>query len=510
MANRKKRHGKSAGVTIEQIEEVVENVLAKAMGGKDEDESLTEKIKSALEAAKSQKDEDGDVDFTSDELAEILEGVMEEFKTSDGREEPTDEDEKSDDNDDEEKSDDDDDEEKSDDDDDGEKRRKFSQADHQRKGGKPPVQRKYSNIYLNVNQPESRPEKKNIPPEVRLGRAVKCLSVFGRNDPEEAAYHAKKKYGDEQMAREFKALTATSPSGGGFLIPEVYMDEIIELLYTKTVLTELGARKVPMPNGNLTIPKMTTGTRATWGGENRKIAKTSPEVGNIKLSSKRLEAIVQQSRELVMSTNYTADQIFGEDLTRRMYLGLDYGGMFGKGGEFQPRGIVNTPGIEVINAMNMRDDALSDDNGKITADFPVHVRSLVLAKNVDDLALGWAFNSMVEGYLMNLKTTTGAYIYREEMTNGKLLGFPFRISNQIATDNNNRTDILFGNWADLLIGEQMGLETYTTMDGTWRNESGEVVSAFEENQVATRALMYVDIAVRHAESFAHIKNVKIV
>ena len=72
------------------------------------------------------------------------------------------------------------------------------------------------------------------------------------------------------------------------------------------------------------------------GRRARKIAKSQPTFGNIKMSAKRLEAIVPQTRELLMSTNYSADALFANDLTRRMELGLDYGGMFGSGGEFQP------------------------------------------------------------------------------------------------------------------------------------------------------------------------------
>lgn len=391
------------------------------------------------------------------------------------------------------------------------KRRKSFTYKHQtksaRKSAASPVQRKYSNIYMSRGSvaPAS---KKSIPPAVQLARAIKCLDVFGKHDPDAAAFYASKKYDDGDMAREFKALSATNPAAGGYLIPEIYLDQIIELLYSKTVIFELGAQKVPMANGNLNIPKMTGGARATWGGEARKIVKTQPTYGNIRLSAKRLEAIVPQTRELLMSTNYSADQLFANDLTRRMELGLDFGAMFGKGGEFQPLGVFTDKEVEHVDAKTVGNTDLADTNGKITADFPVYVRSKVLAKNVDDQKLGWAFNSVLEGYLMNLKTTTGAYIYREEMNTGKLLGFPYRVSNQITTDSTGLTELAFGNWADLLVGEQMGLETYTTLDGSWVDEDGNQHNAFEENLAATRALMYVDIAARHKESFLHVKNIK--
>ena len=73
---------------------------------------------------------------------------------------------------------------------------------------------------------------------------------------------------------------------------------------------------------------------------------------------------------------------------------------------------------------------------------------------------------------MNLKTDTGAYIYRDEMGAGKLLGFQYKVSNQIPTNEMGLTELFFGNWADLLVGDQMGLETYTTLDGTWTDENG--------------------------------------
>lgn len=371
-----------------------------------------------------------------------------------------------------------------------------------------PAQRKYSSIYLSRGTSGGGSDKKTIPPAIQLARAIKCLDVFGRHDPDAASFYARKKYGDAEMSREFKALSATNPGGGGYLIPEVYLADIVELLYAKTVIFGLGAQKVPMANGNLNIPRMTSGARATWGGEGRKIAKSQPAFGNIKLSAKRLEAIVPQTRELLMSTDFSADQIFANDLTRRMELGLDFGAMFGKGGEFQPLGVFADKEVEHLDATKLNNTDLASAAGVITADFPVFVRSKVLAKNVDDAHLGWAMNSVLEGFFMNMKTTTGAYIYRDEMTGGKLLGFPYLVSNQITTSDGGTTELAFGNWSDLLVGEQMGLETYTTLDGSWVDEAGVQHNAFEENLAATRALMYVDIAARHKESFIHVSNIK--
>lgn len=370
------------------------------------------------------------------------------------------------------------------------------------------VQRKYSNIFLAKPEEVTGRKKKAAPPDVMLARAIKCIDIWGRQDPERAAYFAQKNYGDFEMSREFKALSATGPSYGGYLIPEVYMDDIIELLYPKTVIFELGAQKVPLDKGNLNIPKMTAGTRATWRGEQRKITKTAPEFGNIKLSAKSLSAIVPQSRELLMSTSYSSDAMFANDLTRRMQLGLDYGGLYGTGGEFMPLGIYYNKEVEKIDVTKL-DAMYASTTGVITADFPVYLRSIVMQKNIDDQRLGWTFNSMLEGFLMNMKTDTGTYIYRDEMQAGKLLGAPYKVSNQIPVSSTGLTELFFGNWADMLIGDQMGLETFTTLEGSWLDDEGTTHNAFEENLAATRATMYDDIGVRHGESFIVANKIKV-
>lgn len=532
MPNPKKPAGAAAGKSLkmcaDDLKELIKSAVKEAMGaeesaGLDADDTplegvtagdvmdiIEQAVASADEKRKARKEAGEEVgDLTPDEIvAEAValldavsaapdEGAEDDTADTEGKEDP-----------------DADGEGKEDDTTDGAaKRRKAAPAaSRQRKTAQAtaptPTQRKYSSLFFAAGAAAAKQQKK-VPPMVQLARAIKCLDVFGRHDPDRAAFYARKYYDDQEMHKEFKALSATNPAAGGFLIPEVYLDEVIELLYSKTVIKELGARTIPLETGNLNIPRMTSGTRATWGGEARKIKSTQPTFGNLRLSAKRLEAIVPQTRELIMSTKYSADEIFAADLSRRMELGLDWGGLYGAGGEFQPTGIANTKGVEVVDATKL-DTSLSDATGKLTADFPVYIKSLVLSKNVDDQALGWAFNSFMEGYLMNLKTEDGHYIYRDEMNTGKLLGIPYRTTNQIVTDPKaGTTDMFFGNWADLMIGDQMGLETYTTLDGSWTDENGVQHNAFEENLTGTRALMYDDIGVRHVESFAYIKGCKV-
>ena len=340
-----------------------------------------------------------------------------------------------------------------------------------------------------------------------FGRAVKCIHASG-GDIERAAFIAERKFSDAEMAHEFKALAVTSPTDGGYLVPEVYSKEIIELLYPSTVIYALGARKLGMANGNLNIPKIKTGARAMFTGEGRIISKSSPKFGNVKLSAKKLTALIPMSNDLLRSTNFDNDVIVGQDVTRQMSLGVDWGAILGSGGEFQPLGIVNNKQVYKIDASKL-DKEYADADGHLTAMFPNYMVAVVLRNNVYADGLGFVFNTSVEQYFKSLRDNVGGFIFAEEMNkSGTLAGYPYRTTNLLETVN-GKTQIIFGNWNDLVIGEQGALEIKTSEEGTWTDDAGNMISAFENDQTLIRAINNVDTGLRHEESFAVASNVSV-
>lgn len=333
-----------------------------------------------------------------------------------------------------------------------------------------------------------------------FGRAVKCLHAAGGNF-DNAAFIAERKFMDAEMAREFKALSATVPSDGGYLVPEVYASEIIELLYPATVIFSLGARRLGMSNGNMNIPKTRSGSRAKFVGENRKIPSTAPGFGNLKLSAKKLSAIIPMSNDLLRSTNFDNDVIVGQDITKQMALGVDYGALMGEGGEFQPLGITENKGVLTIDATKLDTDYASS-TGVLTAMFPGYMVAAVLKNNVLAGSLGFTFNTSVEQYFKNLRDNVGGFIFAEEMNKQHtLVGYPYRTTNLFKTVG-GKTKIIFGDWNDLVLGEQGALEIETSREGSWTDEAGNLISAFENDQTIIRAINNVDAGLRHDESFA--------
>ena len=377
----------------------------------------------------------------------------------------------------------------------------------------PAPQRKYANLFLSgaaASTPSASGFKTRIqsmsgPERTKtvygmFGRAVKCLHAAGGNF-DNAAFIAERKFMDAEMAREFKALSATVPSDGGYLVPEVYASEIIELLYPATVIFSLGARRLGMSNGNMNIPKTRSGSRAKFVGENRKIPSSAPGFGNLKLSAKKLSAIIPVSNDLLRSTNFDNDVIVGQDITKQMALGVDYGALMGKGGEFQPVGITENKGVLTIDATKLDTDYASSA-GVLTAMFPGYMVAAVLKNNVLAGSLGFTFNTSVEQYFKNLRDSVGGFIFAEEMNKQHtLVGYPYRTTNLFETVG-GKTKIIFGDWNDLVIGEQGALEIETSREGSWTDEAGNLISAFENDQTIIRAINNVDAGLRHDESFA--------
>lgn len=388
----------------------------------------------------------------------------------------------------------------------------------EKKSGGPGVQkqpeRKYASLFLSTgsgpdgvkqNSFQTRIASMSAPERRKtaygmFGRAVKCIHASG-GDIERAAFTAERKFGDADMAREFKALSATVPADGGYLVPEVYANEIIELLYPSTVIYSLGARRLGMANGNLNIPKIKTGSRAMFAGENRAISRSAPKFGNLKLSAKKLTALIPMSNDLLRSTNFDNDVIVGQDVTKQMALGVDYGALLGTGGEFQPLGITKNKGVLNIDVTSI-DTEYSSNQGVLTAAFPNYLVASVLKNNVYADGLGFVFNTSVEQFFKSLRDEVGGFIFAKEMNeNGTLVGYPYKTTNLLETTG-GKTQIVFGNWNDLVIGEQGALEIETSREGSWTDDAGNLVSAFENDQTLIRAINNVDTGLRHDESFA--------
>lgn len=349
------------------------------------------------------------------------------------------------------------------------------------------VQRKYADVYMNTGaQPQQ--EKSTMAPGIGWVRYQKCM-MRANKDYDHAAHIAKHIYGDEGLERQIKAMSVTSPSDGGYLVPEIYASEVIPLLRDKAIVLKLGATELPMDNGNLNIPKMLSGVSAGYVGEMKKAKESEAKFGNLHLSSKKLMCKVLISNDLIRSNAYGADRLILNDATTAMALAMDKAALMGAGNEFEPLGLLKSKKIPTVALGDAPDEATT---GKLLAK--------LIQANADTSRLGWAMNGYAwQAFYNVVGAVSGMYLYRDQMDAGKLNGHEFALSNQI--EGTTATSIILGNWAEYMIGRQGSMESEMFREGTVTDKDGNTISAVDQDCTILRIIDLHDFGVRHEESF---------
>jgi len=351
------------------------------------------------------------------------------------------------------------------------------------------------------------PEKKSAPiwkmaekpvePSISATRYIKLLAAAGGDDSK-VGDACKKMYPNDDFlnyAVEQKAASATILTEGGSLVPEILATEMIQLLYNELSVMNLGARRIPMPNGNMTIPRMDTGASVGYIGENTNLGKTQQVFGDVRLSAKKLGAIIPVSNDLIRSSSLAADTYIRDDLVRQMRIKMDYVTLYGSGSSNEPAGLTN-----LITASTQK---VGSSTTAFTSDIPVDMLGKLYQANVPMVNPGWIINGSTYAYLLNLKTSTGAYIYREEMLQAKtLIGIKYVVSNQssFTAGSPGYVDLWVGDFSEFVIGEQMAMQVEASREAAYY-DGANTVSAFQRDQTVIRAISVHDFNIRHPVSF---------
>lgn len=338
----------------------------------------------------------------------------------------------------------------------------------------------------------------------RFIRATTLCKLNGKPNDATAIQAQLKAWGDDDIAdvvekdadrRQKAAMAATSPTDGGFLVPEQFSQDVIELLRPASVVRSLVGQTLPMPVGTLNIPKITDGSTAYYQGENTNATKSALKTGNVKLSWKKLIALVPLSNDLVRYSSPGADAIVRNDMIRAMAQRENQAFLRDDGTNASPKGLRYQ--MAPTNLLDVSNPTFTLQT--VATDLGRCILQLINA-NVPLSKAGWLFAPRTWNYLRMLQTTTGAFIYQAEMNNGLLLGYPYRWSTQIPTNLSdhgrvNETEIYFADFDDVVIGEAMSLRVDASMEASYM-DGGTLISAFSQDQTVVRAITEHDFGVR--------------
>lgn len=304
----------------------------------------------------------------------------------------------------------------------------------------------------------------------------------------------------EKDADKRKAMAATQNLDGGFLVPEQFSQDVIELLRPQSVVRSLVGRTIPMPVGSINIPKITDGSTAYYIGENTNATKSQLKTGNVKLTWKKLVALVPLSNDLVRFSSPGADAIVRTDMVRAIAQRENQAFLRDDGTNAGPKGLrywAKSENVIDVSNPTFSIQTVATDLGRCV---------LQLINNYVPLSRpGWLFAPRTWNYLRMLQTTTGAFIYQAEMNNGLLLGYPYRWSPQIpvnltdhgrtATGGTAETEIYFADFDDVMIGEATNLKVEASQEASYM-DGNTLVSAFSLDQTVVRAITEHDFGVR--------------
>ncbi|MCV6626601.1 MAG: phage major capsid protein, partial [Cellvibrionaceae bacterium] len=322
-------------------------------------------------------------------------------------------------------------------------------------------------------------------------RTALAMAAAG-GDTVRAAAFAHDKIGDASVAMAIE----TGAASGGALIPQNTAQEVIELLRHKTVIRRLGARSVPLPNGNLSLPRMSGGATASYVGEGKDVTATESTFDDVQLSAKTMITIVPISNQLVGRTGPQVERIVMDDMLAAMSVREDKAFLRDDGANGTPTG------FKKIAETASRTVQWSGSSNLQKIDEYLDAMILKLM-NSDSLLIkpGWALSPRSYMKLFGLRDGNGNKVY-PEMARGLLKGYPVEHTNSIPAnlgDSTKEAEIYFADFNDIVIGEDGGYTIDFSRDAAYKDKDGKMVSAYSRNQSVLRLTAEHDIGFRHPE-----------
>ena len=311
-------------------------------------------------------------------------------------------------------------------------------------------------------------------------RALKAVSGRDRNNNSQRAIYQ----------------VGTAGQGGNLVETDLLAESFIEVLRNMSVTSALGATYLPGLVGNVDIPRQISATGTYWVGESGALTEAEATFDKVSLRPKTIGALSKISRLMLLQATPAIEMLARRDLMAVGALAIDQVAMSGTGAGNQPTGIVNQAGVGSV---------IGGTNGlALSFDHIIQLQYATKFANAPQSSTGYALNSKAVGYLATLKASTGQYLWDPQggLTNAspdRLKGRPYAESQQLRSNLTKGTssgicsELIYGNWQELLIGEwgvtEIALNPYDS-------------TGFANGDVILRMFQTIDIAVRHGASFA--------
>lgn len=283
-------------------------------------------------------------------------------------------------------------------------------------------------------------------------------------------------------------VVGTASAGGDLVATNLLSGSFIDVLRNAMVVPGLGAQMLTGLVGNIAIPKQSGAATAYWVAESGAPTESQQTLAQVTMAPKTVGAYTEISRKLMLQSSIDVEGFVQRDLATVLGLAIQQAAISGSGSSNQPSGLTTLITPSVVGGT----DGLAPTWAHI-----VELESDVAVANALTENMAYLTNAKVRGKLKTTSKVSGqnGFIWDEGAT--PLNGYRAAVTNAVPSNLTKGTSsgvcsaIIFGNFADLVIGMWGGLDLMV-----------DPYSGSASGTVRVVALQDVDVAVRHAESFA--------
>lgn len=284
-------------------------------------------------------------------------------------------------------------------------------------------------------------------------------------------------------------VVGTTTAGGHTVATDLLAADFITLLRNSMVVMGLGTRMLTGLQGSVAIPRHTGAATAYWVAESGAPTESQQAFDQVTMQPRTVGAFTDISRKLLLQSSIDVESFVRQDLATVLGQEIQRVAINGSGTAPEPRGILNVSGIGSV---------AGGTNGLApTWAHMVGLETEVAIDNADVGSLAYLTNAKVRGKLKTTYKDAGSGLSVWADGNTPLNGYQAAVTNAVPSNLTKGTSsgvcsaVIMGNFADLIIGMWGGLDLMA--DPYTGSTSGTVRIV---------ALQDVDVAVRHAESFA--------
>lgn len=272
-----------------------------------------------------------------------------------------------------------------------------------------------------------------------------------------------------------RATITSAGNAAGAITTDLNAGMFIDKLRSASSVMAAGATVMTGLDRNFTVPKLAADATAAWLAEGAAVSDSSIDVDSISMSMKRVSASQTFTREALLQSQPSIDEIVRRSIGTTLMQAIDTAGLEGTGANGQPTGVANTSGVNTLTAAG----------NTITYAEALTALSAIEADNISTDGAVFVMHPADYARIAQTAIDSGSGRFVVDPATNTILG-----RRVIQTTKATESNVYLGVWQHLLVamfgGVDLIVDPYTNATSA---------------KIAITSHMLADVNVRHAQAF---------